>query len=208
MSVGRSIVSLTVLTAAVAVLAGCTGGGSARTVPEATSTTSVRPATPAPGSRSAVPAVVGSVAVADPSDTARIAAAREAAAALGGRLTRGSGAPGRGPAIQSGSAALVGRDASGWLDTTVTSGAWTVLVTCTGTGRITAYAAAPSVLTRLDVRATVTPDTRGTGRTVVPCSPTVAFETGRPGPDGLEIRVHSEDATPLTGVAFRLSPAA
>lgn len=43
--------------------------------------------------------------------------------------------------------------------------------------------------------------------TVVSCGTVVAFDTARPGPDGLELRVDSGEGSPLTGVAYELAPA-
>ncbi len=189
----RAVPSAAWVTGAVALLAGCTGGGNrADTAPTGTSRTlvSAEPVTAAAG----------------PSADARIAAAREAVFRLGTVVPRGGPGADIG-ATTSGSAALVGRDADGLLDTRITGGSWTVRVTCTGRSRVTAYAAAPSVLARLDVGATATPDTRGTARTVVPSGTIVAFDAGRPGPDGLEVRLTSEDAVPLTGVAYELARA-
>ena len=137
-------------------------------------------------------------------EAARVAAGAAARARLGLDRQPTDTPPDTAPgasAMTSGSGALVGKDGTGWLDQTVTSGQWDVRVTCTGTGSIVAYAGSPAVLARLARPATAAPDPQ---RVHVRCGTTVAFAAGRPGRDGLEVLVVAEQAVPLTGVAFAL----
>lgn len=182
------------LTAALA--AGCTGSGHTPAV------TAAPVRTPAAGP--SMPARSAPAVVTEAEHRAAGEAAGELLGVAGPGTARSSSVPAAPPAaISSGTAALLGGEAEVWSDTTVTRGRWQVRVACTGTGSVTAYAAAPSVVGRVGLVGVT--DRWRTGRVAVRCgrAPT-AFDAASPGPDGLAVLVSAAEGAGLTGVAFTL----